>query len=86
MAPSKIPTGRKPIYARFVASKQPNKAKRFRVRLTCGGNLVDYPSNVSTSTAALNTAKIVVNSTISRPHSRSMAIDVKNFYLGTTIS
>ena len=85
MAPLKILPSRKPTYARFVASKWPNKAKHFCVRLTCGGNLVHYPGNVSIPTAALTTAKIVLNSTISRPRSRFMAINVKKFYLGTNM-
>jgi hypothetical protein len=46
-----------------------------------GGNLIDYPGNVATSTADITTAKLVWNSVISTDHARFMGMDAKNFYL-----
>ena len=48
-----------------------------------GSNLINFPGNVSTPTADLTTAKLVINSTISTPGARYMCGDVQNFYLGT---
>jgi hypothetical protein len=59
------------------------KSEPERTRLTVGGNLIEYPSNVATSIADLTTAKILWNSTISTPDARFMCMDVKNFYLNT---
>jgi len=54
-----------------------------RTRLTVGGNLNDYPGDVSTKTADLTTAKILFNSGVSTPDAKFMGIDQKNFYLNT---
>jgi hypothetical protein len=50
-----------------------------------GGNLIDYPGNVSTRTAELETIKILVNSTISTPGTVFITADVENFYLETPL-
>jgi hypothetical protein len=77
----KIPPGRKPTYYRPVCADRPNKENPIRVRSTVGGNLIDYPHEVSTKTAGLVTTKIMFNSTISTPDARFMVIDIKDFYL-----
>jgi hypothetical protein len=53
------------------------------MRLTVGGNLIDYPGNVSTKTADLTMAKILFNSVVPMPNAKFMGIDLKNFYLNT---
>ena len=77
----KIPPGRKPTYYCPVCADRPNKENPIRVRGTVGGNLIDYPYDVSTKTAGLVTAKILFNSTISTPDARFLVIDIKDFYL-----
>jgi hypothetical protein len=72
---------RTPTYPRFVCEERPQKEEVARTRLTLGGNLIDYPSNVSTCTAELETIKILVNSTISTPGAVFITADVDNFYL-----
>ena len=59
----KIPPGRKPTYYRPVCADQPNKENPIRVRGTVGGNLIDYPSDISTKTSGLVAAKIMFNGT-----------------------
>jgi hypothetical protein len=54
-----------------------------RTRLTAGGNLIDYPGDVSTPTADTTTAKLAINSTLSTPKAKYMCCDIKNFCLGT---
>lgn len=80
---SDIPTDRQATYLRLVVADRPNKAKPYRVRFTVGGDKVKYPGDVSTKTAEMTTAKIVINSTISTEGARFMGMDIKDFYLNT---
>ena len=50
-----------------------------------GGNLIDYPGDVSTRTADITTAKLLLNSVVSDPDSFFMGMDIKNYYLGTPL-
>ena len=45
---SAVPNGRTVTYGRIVVSLRPQKAEVERTRLTVGGNLIDYPGDVST--------------------------------------
>ena len=80
---SKVPKHKQPTYARFVCSYRPQKAEPYRTRITVGGNLIDYPVNLSMKVADMTTFKILVNSTLSTPGARWLGLDVKNYYLGT---
>ena len=60
-----ISKGRTSTYGRLVATIRPHKAEKYRVRLTVRGNRIDYPSDVSTPTAELTTAKLLFNSVLS---------------------
>ena len=59
------------------------KEDKHRVRLTVGGNIIDYPGNVSTPTVDLITAKILFNSVVSTPNSRFMCTDDKDLSFNT---
>jgi hypothetical protein len=48
-----------------------------------GGNLIQYPGDVSTRSADLTTSKCLWNSTISTEGPKYMCLDVNKFYLGT---
>eukprot|EP00804_Cyclotella_cryptica_P002895 CCRYP_009401-RA/>CCRYP_009401-RA protein AED:0.38 eAED:0.38 QI:0/0/0/1/0/0/2/0/237 len=52
----------------------------------CGGNLINYPGELTTRTADLTTAKILWNSTISTPGARFACADIENMYLQTPMS
>ena len=54
-----------------------------RVRITAGGNLIDYPGELTTRTADMRTSKLMWNSTISTWGARYMVADASNFYLAT---
>jgi hypothetical protein len=75
--------GRIITYGRFVVDIRPNKSEIHRVHLTVGGNLIQYPGDVSTLSADLTTSKCLWNSTISTEGAIYMCLDVKNLYLGT---
>jgi hypothetical protein len=78
-----VPNGRKVTYGRIVAQIRPQKTETHRVRLTVGGDRLEYAGSVSTPTAKLTTAKCLLNSTISTPQGRFMVVDIKDFYLNT---
>lgn len=78
-----VPKGRKVTYLRVVSALRPEKTNPHRVRWTVGGDKVDYPFDVSTKTADLTTAKILINSVVSTPNAKFLTADLKDFYLGT---
>ena len=76
-----IPKEKTVTYARIVVDYRPQKADPNCVRITVGGNLINYPGELTTRTADLVTSKILWNSTLSAENARYMCADVKNFYL-----
>jgi hypothetical protein len=70
-------------YLRLVTADRPHKIESKRVRATAGGDRINYPFDVSTRTAELQTSKILINSTISTPGARFMTLDISNFFLTT---
>jgi hypothetical protein len=80
-----LPKGKIITYGRFVVDIRPIKSETHRVRLTVGGNLIQYPGDFSTLSAHLTTSKCLCNSTISTEGATYMCLDVKNFYLGTPL-
>ena len=78
-----IPKNKTVTYARIVVDYRPQKEDPNRVRITVGGNLINYEGELTTRTADLVTSKILWNSTLSTPGARYMCADVKNFYLCT---
>eukprot|EP00957_Ditylum_brightwellii_P171173 13031124-Ditylum_brightwellii.AAC.1 len=60
-----MPVGRKATYDCIVCNYRLQKEDPNYVRLTVGGNQVEYPFDVSTPTADLVTAKLLMNSVIS---------------------
>ena len=80
---SNILQHKRPTYAHFVCSYHPQKAEPYRTCITVGGNLIDYPGNLSMKVANMTTFKILVNSTLSTRGARWLGLDVKNYYLGT---
>ena len=81
-----IPYDRKITYSRMVVTIRPNKADVNRVRVTVGGNRLDFPGATTIHCASLTTTKFLLNSTISTPGARFMTLDIKYFYCGTAMS
>ena len=63
----KIPRDRTVTYARIVVDYHPQKDDPNQVRITVGGNLINYPGELTTRMADLTTAKLHWNSTICTP-------------------
>ena len=78
-----IPADRTVTYARIVVDYRPQKADPNRVRITVGGNLIDYPYELTTRTANLSTSKMLWNSTISTEGAKFAVADIANMYLET---
>jgi hypothetical protein len=70
-----LPPGKKPTYVRTVVDYREQKADPYRVRNTVGGNLIDFPGDVSTKGADLVTSKILMNDIISDPKGKATCID-----------
>ena len=64
---------------------QLNKAELDYVRLTTGGDNLDYPGVTATDTASLTTTKVHLNSVLSTPNARYITADIKDFYYGTPL-
>jgi hypothetical protein len=80
-----IPKDRKITYGKIVCDYKPHKKEKERVRLTVGGDRLDYSGDVATSTADITTFKILINSTLSTEDAAMMMMDIKNYYLGTPL-
>jgi hypothetical protein len=81
----KIPQDRTVTYARVVIDHRPQKEDPNRVRITVGGNLIDYPFELTTCTADMVSSKILWNSVISTKDARFAGADIKNVYLETPL-
>jgi hypothetical protein len=68
-----------------VCDYKTHKKEKERVRLTVGGDKLDYSGDVATSTADITTFKILINSTLSTADAAMMMMDIKNYYLGTPL-
>ena len=52
---TQIPKGKIVTYARIVVDYRPQKKDKYRVRITAGGNLINYPHEFITRTADITT-------------------------------
>ncbi len=68
------------MYAQVVVDFRPQKDPH-RIRITAGGNLINYPGELSTRTADLTTSKLMWNSILSMAGAKYMCLDIKFFYL-----
>jgi hypothetical protein len=80
-----IPNDRKITYGKIVCDDKPHKKEKERVRLTVGGDRLDYSGDVATSMADITIFKILINSTLSTKNAAMMMMDIKNYYLGTPL-
>jgi hypothetical protein len=80
-----IPKGRTVTCARIVIHHWPQKDDPNQVRITVGGNLIDYPYKLTTQTADMVSSKIMWNSVISTPNTKFGGTDIKNMYLKTPL-
>ena len=72
-------------YDRIICNIWPEKDNLNNARLTYGGSNYKYPDDCGISTADLLTVKLLLNSAISTLGANFMNIDIKNFYLMTSL-
>ena len=70
----------------MVPTIRPTKAEVICVRVTVGGNRLDFPGATTTHCSSLTTTKCLLISTISTPDARFMTLDIKEFYYGTAMA
>jgi hypothetical protein len=80
-----IPEDRKTTYGKIVCDYKPHKKEKERVRLTVGGDRLNYSGDVTTSTADITTFKILINSALSTEDATMMMMDIKNYYIDTPL-
>ena len=66
--------------ARLVARIRYHKTDTHRVRVTVGGDKLDFPSITTTNCISLTTTKCLINSTMSTPSATLLTLDIKHFY------
>eukprot|EP00804_Cyclotella_cryptica_P020576 CCRYP_003416-RA/>CCRYP_003416-RA protein AED:0.30 eAED:0.30 QI:0/0/0/1/1/1/3/0/460 len=66
-------------YGRIVANICPPKEDLYRIRLTVGGNHINFPGDCGTPTANMITVKILLNSIISMVNAKFMTINIQRF-------
>jgi hypothetical protein len=79
----KIPQNRTVTYAHTVIDHCPQKEDPNHI--TVGGNLIDYPLELTTHTADMVSSKILWNSVISTKDARFAGANIKNMYLETPL-
>jgi hypothetical protein len=80
-----IPKDRVITYARIVIDHRLQKDDPNRVRITVGGNLIDYPYKLTIRTADMVSTKIMWKNVISTPGAKFGGADIKNMYLETPL-
>ena len=85
IAKQAMPDGKTATYARYVVDYRPEKDEPWRLRITCGGNLLEYDGNTTTHSASMETIKCQLNSIISSPGARAASADISNMYLGSDL-
>jgi hypothetical protein len=71
-----IPKDRKITYGKFVCDFKPNKTEKHQVRLTIGGDRLDYSGDTATSTADITTFKMLINSTLSTKEAKMIMMEI----------
>jgi hypothetical protein len=81
----KHPRRNKDHLRQIVCDYKPHKQEKECVRLTVGGDRLNYSGNVATSTAYSTTFKILINSTLSTEDAAMMMMEIKNYYISSPL-
>ena len=80
-----IPSNRTVTYLKVVADYMPQKQDPNRMRIMFGGNLINYPRELTTRTADMMKSKLLWKSLLSTRDARYMIVEIKGFYLNTPL-
>ena len=78
---SQVPNDKKVPYANTICDYRPFKDDPYRVRLTVGGDRLEYAGDSSAPAASLIDSKLLFNSTISTPGAKFLTTDIKDYFL-----
>ena len=83
-----VPANKKVTYGNMICDFRPLKLEKSRVRLTVGGDRLDYLGNQSSPAASLLETKMLINSVISdvKNGARFMTMDLKDHFLQSQLS
>jgi hypothetical protein len=81
----KIPQDQTVTYTRIVIDHHPQKEDPNHVRITVGGNLINYLFELTTRTANMVSSKILWNSVISTKDAHFAGANIKNMYPETPL-
>ena len=72
--PRNIPTHKKVTYGRLVVDIRPLKEEKYRIRITVGGDKLDFCGDASSVAASLATVKLLLNSVVSTKGANSQQL------------
>ena len=78
-----VPCGYKVTYGRLVATLYLHKEEVNRLRVTVGGDNLDYPGVTATHCASLTTTKCLLNITIYNTRSKFLVLKISILYYNT---
>jgi len=76
-----VPAGKKVTYANAICCSFPLKDDPYCVRLTVGGNKLDYNGDSSAPAPSFIDSKLIFNSTISTKGAKFITTDIKDYFL-----
>ena len=79
--PSEIPSHKKVTYSRLVVDIRPLKEEKYHVRITFGGDKLDFCGDASSVAASLATVKLLLNSVVSSKGAKFTTADIKDFFM-----
>ena len=74
---STVPSTAKITYAILVSEIRPHKSETHRLRMTVGGNLLDYVDDTRSPTIALTISRVLFNSIVSTQNAKFLGLDIK---------
>ena len=78
--PRKIPAHKKVTYVRLVVDIRPLKDEKHRVRITVGGDKLDFCVDASSVAASFATVKLLLNSVVSTKDANFTTADINDFF------
>ena len=78
--PSEIPAHKKVTFIRLVVDIRPLKDEKYRVRITVGGDKLDFCGDASSVAASLATVKLLLNSVVSTKDANFTIADIKDCF------
>ena len=73
-------------YGSFVCNVRNELVDKNRTLFVVGGDQINYPGEVATTTADMLVAKILFNNVVSTRNAKFMTMDISKFYLMTPLT